>query len=53
MLGVNFKNKREKKALLVGLGAGVFAGAFLPDKYNPVVLVKGLFNRQGGTGGSW
>ncbi len=46
MLGVNLKSKTQKKALIVGLCAGVFAGAFLPDKYNPVVLVKGVFNRS-------
>lgn len=46
MLGVNFKNKREKHALIVGVAVGIFAGAFIPDRFNPVVLVKGLVNRE-------
>lgn len=46
MLGVNLKNKMQKKAFLVGIAAGVFAGAFLPDKYNPVEIVKTLLNKR-------
>ncbi len=46
MLGVNLKNKQQKHAFLVGAAVGVFAGAFLPDRYNPVEIVRGLFNRR-------
>ncbi len=46
MLGVNLKNKQQKHAFLVGAAVGVFAGAFLPDKYNPVEIVRRMFNRN-------
>ncbi len=46
MLGVNLKNKQQKHAFIVGAAVGVFAGAFLPDKYNPVELVKRMLNRE-------
>lgn len=46
MLGVNTKSKKEKHALIVGLAVGIFGGAFLPDKFNPVVLVKGLLHKN-------
>lgn len=46
MLGVNLKNKKEKHSAIVGVVVGIFAGAFLPDKYNPVEVVKRLLHRN-------
>lgn len=46
MFGVNFKNKREKKAVILGLVGGFVLGAFLPDKYNPTEIVKRMLNKS-------
>lgn len=43
MFGI--KNKGEKSAFWKGIALGIFAGAFLPDNLNPIVIVKRLFNR--------
>ncbi len=43
MLGA--KTKNEKNALYKGIALGIFAGAFLPDNLNPIVIVRRLFNR--------
>jgi len=45
MLGKIMKNKQAQKGLWIGAALGVVAGAFLPDKYNPVEMVKGLINK--------
>ena len=47
MFKINLKNKKEKTALIAGALLGVVAGAFLPDQYNPVMMVQGMADKIG------
>jgi len=39
------KNKKERTAMLVGMGVAFVAGAFLPDKFNPIVIISNLMKK--------
>ncbi len=45
MLGVNLKNKQQKHAVIVGVVVGLCAGSFIPDKFNPGLILKRMLNR--------
>lgn len=42
------KSKKDKETLLKGLIIGIAAGAFLPDQFNPVIIIKSLLNKNQG-----
>ncbi len=47
MLGVNFSNKVQKKAFIVGAVVSLVVGLVIPDKWNPYEILKSKFGGGG------